>query len=239
MILTISIPSDGKCLLKPGQIVDFDTDFLENKLNSEITINVSKKLGIASDKIFNYLKKFVGDPIKRGEIIAEKKGLISNLTVESNYTGFIKEINHYDGNVIISSSGGQQTNKIKAFFKGEVVDLNKNQLKIKVGHLQEFNIKLVTDNFGGQTFYLKDATKPIFSLQTSNKIMVIESITAYLKTKAEALGIKGFVTLKTPPQESNLPKAQIKNIEDFKKVLHLNFPYCLVDKQYSKIYFYR
>jgi len=238
MNLTISIPDGVKCLLKPGQTVDSDSDFLENKTTSEITVNISKKLGIASNKIFNYLKKFVGDPIKKGEIIAEKKGLINNITVESNSTGFIKEISHYDGNVIISSSG-QQSYKIKAFFKGEVVDLDKNQLKIRVEQMQEFNLKFVTDNFGGQTFYLKDVTKPIFAQQTSNKIMVIESIAAYLKTKAEALGIKGFVTLKTPPQDSNLAKAQIKNTEDFKKVLHLNFPYCLIDKQYSKIYFYR
>ena len=170
MILTISIPIGGKCLLKPEQNVDFDSDFLENEATSEITINVSKKLGIASDKIFHYLKKFVGDPVKKGEVIAEKTGLISNLTVESNFQGFIKEINHYDGNIIISTPAGEQINKIKAFFKGEVVELNNNQLKIKVGHLQEFNLKLVTDNFGGQTFYLKDPTKPIVALQTSTKI---------------------------------------------------------------------
>ena len=238
MILTISIPDSIKCLLKPGQTVDFNSPFLENKITSEEKIAIAKKLHIPYDRIFKYLKKFVGDPINKDEVIAEKKGLIKTYTILSEYTGIVKEINHYDGNVVIASSNPQST-QVKAFFKGEVIEIEKNQLKLKVEESKEFNLKLASNDFGGQTFYLKDSSKPISAPQTSNKIMVIESITSYLKTKAEALGIKGFVTLKNPPQDSNLPKAQIKNIEDFKKIFHLNYPYCLIDKQYSKIYFYK
>ena len=238
MILTISIPDNSKCLLQPGQKVDHDTLFLENKISSEESIVIAKRLHIPSDKIFKYLKKFVGDTVNKGEILAEKKSLITTLSILSDFSGIIKEINHNDGNVIVSTIT-PQSKQIKAYFKGEVFELEKNQLKIKVEKVQEFDLKQVTANFGGETFYLKDASKPISDPQTSNKIMVIESITPYLKTKAEALGIRGFVTLKKLSQDSNLPHAQIKNIEDFKKILHLNFPYCLIDKQYSKIYFYK
>jgi len=238
MIITISIPDDVKCLLKSGQKVDLGSPFLENNERDEITVDVSKKLRIHSDKIFKYLKKFVGDPVNKGEILAEKKGIINTLTLTSQYTGLIKEVNHYEGNIIISTSK-PQGNQTKAFFKGEVVELVKNQLRIKVEEAHEFNLKQASENFGGQTIYLKDSSKPISAPQISNTIMVIESINAYLKTKSEALGISGFITLKNPPQDSNLPKAQIKTIEDFKKILHLNLPYCIIDKQYSKIYFYR
>ncbi|MBI4225484.1 hypothetical protein HY612_00015 [Candidatus Roizmanbacteria bacterium] len=238
MIITLFIPDDAKCLLKPGQDVDFNASFYEEKSRSEVNIAVSKKLHIPSDKIFKYLKKFVGDQINKGEVLAEKKSLIKSYFIISEYTGIIKEINHHDGNVIISTSKPQD-NQVGAFFKGEVLEILKNQLKIKVGETKEFNLKQASENFGGRTFYLDDASKPISAPQASNKIMVIESITTYLKTKAEALGIKGFITLKSPPQDSDVPKAQIKNIEDFKKILQINLPYCLIDKQYSKIYFYK
>src|SRR3989344_7551399 len=130
MNLSVTIPEDTKCLIKPGQFVDFNSPFLENKITSDITIPVSDKLHIPSDKIFNYLKKFVGDPIEEGEVIAEKKSLINNYTVVSSSKGVIKEINHQTGEITVSTTG-IQSGYSKAYFKGEVVELEKKQLKIK------------------------------------------------------------------------------------------------------------
>lgn len=238
MNLIVTIPDNLKCLLKPGQIVDFDTPFLENNLLSEVTIQVAKKLHIPPDKIFNYLKKFVGDPIEKNEVIADKKGLIINYSVISDSKGIIKEINHQTGEIIISTYG-KESSQINAYFKGEVVEVEKKQLKLKAQDIHEFSLKQTTSDFGGETLYLKDSSIPIFATQSLNKIMVSETITSYLLVKAEALGINGFVSLKNPPQDSSKVKAQIKNIDDFKKIFHLNLPYCLINKQYSKIYFYK
>lgn len=238
MFLIITIPDEIKCLLKTGQKVDFNTPFFENKVVREETVTISDKLGIPQDKIFKYLKKFVGDRLEKGDVIAEKRGLISIDVVVSEYAGIVKEINHYDGSIVISTLTAKDS-ETKAFFKGEVEKIEKSKLKLKVQEVEEFRLKQATENFGGQVFYFIDPQKSIFATQTSNKIIVSEIISSYLKVKLEALGIKGFVSLKNPPPDSNLPKAQIKNSEDFNKILHLNFPHCLIDKQYSKIYFYR
>lgn len=238
MSIIITIPEDTKCLLKSGQAVDFLTPFLENKVISDIAIPVAKKLNIASDKIFNYLIKFVGDSVEKNDIIAEKKSLLGNTSIVSETKGIIKEINHNSGEMVISTSIAQKGH-ISAYFKGEVIDIEKKQLKLKAQEVREFTCKQTASDFGGETFYLQDTSKSIFAPQMSNKIMITESITPYLLTKAEALGIKGFISLKNPPQDSNLAKVQIKNIDDFKKIFHLNLPYCLINKQYSKIYFYR
>lgn len=238
MNISVSIPDEVKCLINPSQTVDFSTPFLENKVISQLAIPVAIKLNIPSDKIFNYLKKFAGDTVEKGEILAEKKGLISNSTVISGSKGTLKEINHNTGEIIISTLTSK-SGHITAFFKGEAVEIDKNQLILKVKDSHEFSLKQTNSEFGGETFYLKDPSKPIFAPQMLNKIMVCEIITPYLLTKTEALGIKGFITLRSISPDSNLAKAQIKNIEDFKKVFHLNLPYCLINKQYSKIYFYR
>src|SRR3989344_5524482 len=237
MNIIVSIPDGVKCLLKTGQKVEFSTPYLENKVVNDITIPVAIKLNIASDKIFSYLKKFVGDSIEKNEIIAEKKGLIGKSKIISNSTGVIKEINHYSGEIIVSSPTSQK-DQVLAFFQGEVSGIDKKQVKLEVQDAHEFICKQISADFGGETFYLKNAAESMFAPQMSNKILVIESVTPYLLTKAEALGIEGFVSLKSPLQDSTIAKAQIRNIDDFKKVFPLNLPYCLINKQYSKIYFY-
>src|SRR3989344_7443649 len=128
MNITVSIPDGVKCLLKTGQKVEFSTPFLENKVINDITIPVAKKLNIASDKIFNYLKKFVGDSIGNNEIIAEKKGLIGRSKIISNSPGIIKEINHYTGEIIVSYPTSQK-DQLLAFFKGEVSGIDKKKVK--------------------------------------------------------------------------------------------------------------
>lgn len=238
MFLNIPIADDVNCLLKTGQTVDFNSPFLEKKSTTDLSVEVAMKLRIPSHKIFNYLNKFVGDTVKKGDILAKKKALLNNAVVVSESEGVIKEINHLDGKIIISAENSK-INRINAFFKGEVVELKKNNLKLKVGQLHEFNLKIASDYFGGEAFYLKDSSNPMFATQTSNKIMIIESVASYIITKAEALGIKGFITLKNPPQDSILPKGQIKNIDDFNKILHLKLPNCFIDKYNNKIYFYR
>lgn len=238
MNISVTIPSEVKCLINPGQNVDFTTPFLENKFVSEITIPVAKKLNIPSDKIFNFLKKFVGDTVEKGDVLAEKKGLITNSKVLSGTKGVLKEINHNTGDLIISSLTSK-SGFISSFFKGEATEIVDHQLKLKVKDSHEFNLKQSNSEFGGEAFYLKDTSKPIFAPQMLNKIMICETITPYLLIKTEALGIKGFITLKSISQDSNLAKAQIKNIDDFNKIFHLNLPYCLINNHYSKIYFYR
>ncbi|OGK12494.1 hypothetical protein A3C98_01375 [Candidatus Roizmanbacteria bacterium RIFCSPHIGHO2_02_FULL_37_15] len=238
MNISISTPTDTKCILKVGQKVDFNTPFIEDYQSEDIIISIAKKLQIPSDKIFKYLKKFVGDPIQKGDIIAERKSLISKNVILSDYNGVIKEINHYEGTVNISIYKSKNT-FTNAYFKGEIVELTKERIKIKVTEAKDFQLKQASTNFGGETIFFKDPYGPIFASQAANKIMIAEVVDVYLKTKAEALGIRGFVTMRVPPQNSDLPEAQIKTIEDFKQILKLNLPYCLIDKQYSKIYFYR
>ena len=238
MNLIISIPEDVECLLKSGQEVNFNTPFLENKIITEISIPVSQRLKIAPDKIFNYLKKFVGDTFEKNEVIAEKKSLIKNNKVITEFKGKIKEINHTNGEIVVTTLTAHEGN-IKASFIGEVIEIDKKQLKVKVKEGHEFSIKSCTNDFGGEAFYLPDIDKPIVEQQMDNKILITEEVSSYLESKTEALGAKGFVTLKNFTSESNLNKTQLKNTEDLKKIFHLNLPYCLITKEYSKIYFYR
>ncbi|MDO8741813.1 MAG: hypothetical protein Q7J11_01565, partial [Candidatus Roizmanbacteria bacterium] len=99
MLISVPISTADHCLLKEGQQVDFDTPFLEKKVEEEINISIAKNLGVSPQKIFHYLKKFVGESIEKNETIAINKGIFTSKKIVSKYAGQIKEINHSDGSI--------------------------------------------------------------------------------------------------------------------------------------------
>lgn len=237
MILIIPIPEESKCLLKVGQKVTFDTPFLEKKTATDIHVPLAKTLGIPPSKIFRYLKKFVGDHIEKGETLANKKTFLSTRTILCEHAGTIKEINHTEGAMVISVFEGKK-NSIPAYFTGEVVEMKKNELSLKVNEAKEYASKTAGTDFGAETFFLKDTSTQLTDIEVQNKILVCESLSSYAQSKTEALGVKGFISVKDPSDAVTVPYAILKNADDLKKIFHSHFPYCLVDKKNSRIYFY-
>ncbi len=223
--------------MKSGQTVDFNTPYLEKKLSTNVEIPVAKKLGVAPKHIFRYLKKFIGEKISRGEVLAIKKGFLADSKVICDEEGTIKEIDHDKGTVTLSVPQ-EENDIVNAFFKGEILEIKKDAVLLKVKKGRSFPLKNATDNFGGEIFYLSGEKSSLSESQIKNKIILAENVNSYLQAKIETLGATGFVLLNKLIEASNLHVAQIKNINDFKKISELNFPYCLIDKENSTIYLY-
>ena len=237
MIIKIPIPVESKCLLKVGQKVTFDTPFLEKKTATDIHVPLAKTLRIPPSKIFRYLKKFVGDHTEKGEALANKKTLLSSQTIICEYAGIIKEINHVEGVMIISVFEGKK-NSITSYFTGEVVEMKKDELSLKVNEGKEYMLKTVSTDFGAETFYLKDDNAQLTDMKIQNKILICESLSSYSQTKAEALGATGFISVRDPSDTLTVFYAMLKSAEDLKKIFQSHLPYCLADKKSSRIYFY-
>jgi len=237
MLITIPLSNSDHCLLKEDHDVDFETPFLQKKTEEEVSISIAKNLNVSPQKIFHYLKKFVGESIEKDEILAVNKGIFSTKKIISKYSGLIKEINHADGTIIILSQEGTE-NTINSYFKGKVDKIKKNEVSIEVGKGEQFPIKTANQNFGGKTFYL-DEKLDLNSENISDSIIVCENITSYYKAKAEALGCRGFVSLSKLTEETTAPYAQLKNINDYKKIVKTKFAYCTILGNSSSIYFYQ
>lgn len=236
MTITYSFPSNIVCLVKEGYKVDFQTPLLEKKVEKELEINIATELGIDPKNIFRYLKKLVGEKIEKNDLLGQKKGLFSTKKLFSPETGIIKEIDHHKGILIITV--GKDKNKILSPLKGEVEKVNKDSLQIKVDKGEEFAVKNVTDDFGNEVLYF-EASSSYDSVNLSQKIIFINKINSYLQVKTEALGIMGYVTLEKLPEKTDVHSAIIKNLEDFKKIKKLSYPYCTVIAESAKIYFYQ
>lgn len=237
MLISIPIYITDRCLLKENQLVDFETPFLEKKVEEEVKISIAKNLGVSPQRIFHYLKKFVGESIEKDEVIAINKSVLSTKKIISKYSGQIKEINHSEGSITISSKA-KIDNIINAFFKGKVNKINKNEVLVEINKGEQFSAKNVSHNLGGKAFFLENNSNFV-SENLSNSVVVCDSITSYLKTKAEALGCQGFLSLAKLTDESEIPHAQFKNISDYKKIIKQQFPYCTVVSTSSIIYFYQ
>ncbi|MFA6533204.1 MAG: hypothetical protein WCT22_04380 [Patescibacteria group bacterium] len=237
MLISIPISVSDHCLLKEDQVVDFETPFLQKKVEEEVNISIAKNLNVSPQKIFHYLKKFVGESIEKDETIAVNKGMFTTKKIVSKYSGLIKEINHSNGSITILSKT-EVENTVNSFFKGKVAKIKKNELSIEVGKGEQFPLKNISQNFGGKTFYA-DKSSDFYTENISNSIVVCENITSYYKSKAEALGCNGFLSLSKLSEDLEAPFAQLKNINDYKKIIKIKFTYCTVVSSSSTIYFYQ
>src|SRR3989339_1926916 len=137
MLISIPISVFDRCLLEEGLLVDFNTPFLEKKVEEEIYISVAKNLDVPPQKIFHYLKKFVGESIEKNEILAVSKGIFTTKRITSKYSGLIKDIDHSNGSITILSRT-EAENTINSFLKGKVNKVKKNELTIELNKCEQF-----------------------------------------------------------------------------------------------------
>lgn len=239
MLISIPIPESSQCILKVGQSVDFNTPFLKTDVKSEVHVHIANNLNVKSDAIFRHMKKFVGEPITKGEVIALKQGIFSTRKMVSEYDGVLKEIDHVSGDITITTNTNVK-DSIKSYFKGEVSEIKKDELRLKVKSGVEFSSKKVSETFGGLVFNLKSdgSNGDPENLDMLGKVVVAENISSYLEAKYEAIGVSGLVMLKTSNESMTLPFALLKKIDDFNKIQKDSHTYCFADKKYSTIYFY-
>lgn len=237
MILSIPLPEKGKPLIKVGQQVDFTTPLFEEKLQKETRIYISQKIEVQPSKIFHHLKHLVGDAVKKGDILAEKKGLFSHKSYKSEFDGILKEVNHTDGSILIEIVTDDDV-VTKAYFKGEVAELHKDEVRLKVNHAKEYEVKEAEQVFGGKVFYLPNEHVTIEEESVDNHVVVAESLSGYTQMKLEALGARGFVTLRNMEDHTDLPHAHLKQIADFEEAAKHKMPYCFILKKSSRIVFY-
>lgn len=239
MIVHFDIPNEVSILVKKGDEINFNTLLYQINSYEEKKIYLAENLQINPKNIFRFLKKFVGEKVEKNETIATKKTFFSQKNIKSPVSGIIKEIDHHQGLIIIESLSNN-AKKVFSPFKGVIEKVSKNELQIKINKPQDYQIKKTTFDFGGETFYLKENQFfDIESDQVENKIIISEKLPSFSQIKLEALGVKGFITLESLPNKTDVNFALIKNIDDFEKIKKNQFPYCTIISKTDKIYFYQ
>lgn len=237
MVIRISIPEDVHVNVKAGQMVDFTTPLYTKKTAQQIRLAIAEQLKVPPKRIFQYLKKFVGDTVEKGDVIARHQSLFSTKLYKSEHHGIIKEIRHEDGSIILEATSDDALT-IYSYFSGEIDTIEKKCIGLKVKHGVSMELKKADAQFGGKK-YVYESNAPMLAESVQDSVLCVQQLPGYELAKCEALGCRGAVALHTIDQTgSSLPIAYLKKIDDWKQIQNQEYTHCLIQREPDTLYLY-
>ena len=121
------LPIPGKVLASMDQLVEGRDIVAQTELPGKVfSVNVANRLAVGPEEVKGYMVKHEGDPVKKGEIIAENKPLLKwfKTTVESPVDGTVEAISDITGQVLLREP--PKVLPIYAYVKGKVVEVTPN-----------------------------------------------------------------------------------------------------------------
>lgn len=120
------LPIPGKVLYEKGKEVDALDVVAQTELPGKVfSVNVANRLGIEASEIRNYMLKKEGDPVKKGEIIAETKPFMGlaflKSSVEAPVSGNVESISDITGQVLFREP--PKILPLPAYVKGKIVEV--------------------------------------------------------------------------------------------------------------------
>lgn len=138
------LPLKGDVIVKIGDKVSADDIVARTELPGDVeTLNLAGKLGVMPNELKQFMKKNEGDPILKGEIIAESSGFFGLFKnqIESPIKGTIETVSDITGQLILRAPPTPV--EIDAYMDGEVVDIIENE-----GVVIESKVTFVQGIFG-------------------------------------------------------------------------------------------
>lgn len=118
------LPIPGKVIAQMDQKVEALDIVAQTELPGKVfSVNVANRLAVAPEEIKEFMVKKEGDPVKKGETIAENKPLIKwfKTVIESPVDGTVESVSGLTGQVLLREPPRQLP--IKAYVKGKVVEV--------------------------------------------------------------------------------------------------------------------
>ncbi len=122
------LPLKGEVLVNKGDMVDSDKIVARTELPGDVTtLNIAGKLGIMPSELPNFMKKKEGEPVEKGEVIAESKGFLGLFSnrIESPIQGTVESVSVITGQVILRAP--PEPVEIDAYVDGKVVEIIKDE----------------------------------------------------------------------------------------------------------------
>ena len=195
-VVKIPLTSKAKIIVNVGDSIDKgDTLATLGEDEKEIEINLSQILKVKAHDIYKYLKKKLTEEIMFGELIAEKKSLITTLSVKSPIKGKIKEVDLKKGAIILITVSETLSKKIVVPVNGKIKNIGKESIEIEV------NGTKITASYGrgreefGELVSIKDVRNSIFEIdiEVEDKILLSLDGPSDLMAKLDTLGARGLI----------------------------------------------
>lgn len=204
--VTYAIAKDARVLVSVGDEINPQTPVfqLSTKGKTEV-IPVASILRIKEGLITRYLKKREGVKITAGEVLAEKKSLLSTSVIKSPVSGILKEIDLKKGTLTLVANV-EKSHKITLPVQGRIS-------KITSGHLEiEIEGKSFKGELGkgeetiGELLFLAGGKIGVLDIKddVEGYVVACKTLLPETATKLEVLGAVGLISGKRVP-ETELP----------------------------------
>lgn len=138
------LPLKGDVTVNVGDEVKADDIVARTELPGDVeTLNLAGKLGVMPNELKQFMKKNEGDPIEKGEIIAESSGFFGLFKnhITSPIKGTIETVSDITGQLILRAPPTPV--EIDAYMDGKIVEIIENE-----GVIVESKVTFVQGIFG-------------------------------------------------------------------------------------------
>lgn len=219
MFITIALPENAELIAEKGKRITHGDPLYRVKQEKNQIIDIAQKLAIQPKQIFNCMIKMVGEKVKKNEVIALKKSLLSEKKIYADYDGIIQKIDHRAGLVILHIDKNENS-IVQSFFTGIIHEKDDNRLKIYLEKGNRIELEATTNDWGGELFYFTDESLyfTINEESIKNKTVIIEYLSPHIQVKCEALGAIGFACMEKKDHTA-LPHAVFKKKDDYTQLI--------------------
>lgn len=205
----LTVPHGASIAVSAGQKIDIGDPLYTLGSGGEATIPLARLLHIPPQKIFKHLKKFIGDSVKKGEIIAESETWFTKKQYLADTNGVISGVNHFTGEITLST-GTEDIKTVESFFTGIVEDVKPTAITVEVKAKHRVPLETVSADFGGQLYIVQGGK--VEPERVLHSVVVIENPTPTEIAKIEALQAAGIIM--QTKQKTSLAYALMPDIQE-------------------------
>lgn len=238
MVVKLHIPENAQLLVTKGQKVKVHEPFYSLASDEDMIIPFAKQLGIKPKDIFKYAKVVVGDMLKEGDQLGERKKVIGTKKVQTENAGTVKHIDFNTGDITIAIPSAKGS-EVATFFTGEIVDISdeEHSVSVEIGKADTYEATGMTD-LGGTLGYISD--KEFFTCgeeDVKDRIILLDTVQSHIETKIEALGAEGVIFTEGEAP-SSMPSIKLAQSSDFEKLKAEEDKAVLFSQKDNLIYIY-
>lgn len=188
--LTVRLPKEGEILVTESQAVSVGDLLAKGENPQLVSLEVSRLFKVKPQQVKKLLIKKIGEEVKAGEVVAQKKSFFSKSSLKSPISGILEKMDEERGTLFIK--GGEEGFALKAKVSGKVKEVKgKEEIVIEFPGIEIEAEQGVGPKKEGKITVLKTSqiNLPDLNLDLAEKIVVGKTWGRSSLSKAKGLGI--------------------------------------------------
>jgi len=193
-LLTVRLPSKGKVLVTVGQTVSVGDPLAKKESSFKSTFDLARLFKTKPQKVKKLLLKKVGEEVREGEVLAQKKTLFTKSKLKSPAAGILEKLDEESG--ILTIKTPQEDFTLRAKVAGKVVKIKEEEeIIVDFEGIEIEAERGMGPKKEGEITVLKDSPVHLshLNLDLAGKLVAAGVFGCGTLSKAKALGIEAIL----------------------------------------------